>query len=101
MKELQMRVLDNEELELYHQYINGGSKEYEEKIEMKEPYRWDYHIKIRTKEGTFEYEKQDLSNIDLLLTQHPDHTEVRATQNKPKSLVKKLGGSNGKNTTNR
>lgn len=55
---------------------------------MKEPYRWDYNIKIKTKEGDFEYEKESLDNIDLLLAKHPDYTEIRATQNKP--LVKKL-----------
>lgn len=65
---------------------------------MKEPYRWDYNIKIKTKEGTFEYEKETLDNIDLLLAKHPDHEEVRATQNKPKTLAKKLGGPrNAKN----
>ena len=65
---------------------------------MKEPYRWDYNIKIKTKEGTFEYEKESLDNIDLLLTKHPDHEEVRATHNKPKTLAKKLGGPrNAKN----
>ena len=59
---------------------------------MKEPYRWDYNIKIRTKEGTFEYEKRDLSEVESLIMEHPGYTELRATQNKPKSLVKKLGG---------
>lgn len=67
---------------------------------MKEPYRWDYNIKIRTKEGTYEYEKESLDNIDLLLMKHPDYNEVRATQNKPKSLVKKPGGPRG-NAKNR
>ena len=42
---------------------------------MKEPYRWDYNIKIKTKEGDFEYEKESLENIDLLLTKHPDYTD--------------------------
>lgn len=56
---------------------------------MKEPYIWDYTIRIKTKEGTYEYEKEDLSNIDLLLESHPDYEEVQATHNKPKTLVKK------------
>ena len=65
---------------------------------MKEPYRWDYHIRIKTKEGTFEYDKEDLSGIDLLLEKYPDYEEVQASQNKPKTLVKKPGGfRNAKN----
>lgn len=58
---------------------------------MKEPYRWNYTIKIKTKDGTFEYEKETLDNIDLLLEKHKDYEEVRAVQNKPKKLVKKKG----------
>lgn len=68
---------------------------------MKEKYQWDYHIKIKTKEGTFDYEKETLDNIDLLLERHPDYCELQATYNKPKTLVKKLGGSNGRHTKNR
>ena len=56
---------------------------------MKQPYNWDYTIRIKTKEGTFEYEKEDLSNIDLLLEKHKDYEEVQATKNKPKTLVKR------------
>lgn len=41
-----------------------------------------YDIKIRTKEGTYEYEKEDLSDIDLLLMQHPDYDELSASQKK-------------------
>ena len=56
---------------------------------MKEPYRWDYTIRIKTKEGTYEYEKETLDNIDLLLAKHPSYEEVQATHNKPKTLSKK------------
>lgn len=56
---------------------------------MKQPYNWDYTIRVKTKEGTFEYEKEDLSNIDLLLEKHKDYEEVQATHNK--QLVKKRG----------
>ena len=49
---------------------------------MKEPYIWDYTIRIKTKEGTFEYEKEDLSNMDLLLEEHKDYEEIQATRNK-------------------
>ena len=54
---------------------------------MKQPYNWDYTIRVKTKEGTFEYEKEDLSNIDLLLEKHKDYEELQATQNK--KLVKR------------
>lgn len=54
---------------------------------MKQQYNWDYTIRIKTKEGTFEYEKEDLSNIDLLLEKHKDYEELQATQNK--KLIKR------------
>lgn len=56
---------------------------------MKEQYRWNYQIRIKTKDGTYEYEKEDLSNIDLLLEKHKDYEEIEAKQNKPKVKVKK------------
>lgn len=55
---------------------------------MKEQYKWNYTIKIKTKEGTFEYEKETLDNIDLLLEKHKDYEEVEAQKNKPKVKVK-------------
>ena len=61
----------------------------------------EYNIKIRTKEGTYEYEKVDLDNLDLIVKKHSEYEELRATQNKPKMLIKKLGGQNGRNTKNR
>lgn len=48
---------------------------------MKQPYNWDYTIRVKTKDGTFEYEKETLDNLDLLLEQHKDYEEVRATKN--------------------
>ena len=45
---------------------------------MKEDYRWNYQIRIKTKEGTFEYEKESLDNIDLLLEKHKDYQELEA-----------------------
>lgn len=45
---------------------------------MKEDYRWNYDIRIKTKEGTFEYEKESLDNIDLLLEKHKDYEEIEA-----------------------
>lgn len=58
---------------------------------MKEPYRWNYTIKVKTKEGTFEYEKETMENIELILEKHKDYEEVRAVHNKPKTLTKKKG----------
>lgn len=48
---------------------------------MKQPYNWDYTIRVKTKEGIFEYEKETLDNLDLLLEQHKDYEELRATKN--------------------
>lgn len=45
---------------------------------MKEQYNWDYKIKIKTKQGTYEYEKESLDNIGLLLEKYPDYEEVEA-----------------------
>lgn len=59
---------------------------------MKEPYRWDYTIKVKTQDGEYTYEKETLENIDLLLQKHPGYTEVNAKhkEEKGKSLVKKM-----------
>ena len=56
---------------------------------MKEPYIWNYNIKIKTKEGEFEYEKETLENLENLLNNHQGHTKVRA-----KRLVKERGKKN-------
>lgn len=61
-------------------------KIYERELDMKEPYRWNYNIKIKTKEGTFEYEDK-LENIETLLEKHPNYEEVSAKK-KTKKLVK-------------
>ena len=55
---------------------------------MKEDYRWNYTIKIKTKEGTYEYEKESLDNIDLLLEKHKDYEEIEASKCKKKVLKK-------------
>lgn len=57
---------------------------------MKEQYRWNYQIRIKTKEGTFEYEKQDLDNIDLLLEKHKDYEEFRAERKEQEKCKKKV-----------
>lgn len=54
---------------------------------MKEKYNWNYTIKIKTKEGIYEYEKETLDNIDLLLEKHKEYEEIEAKKEK----VKKIG----------
>lgn len=54
---------------------------------MKEQYRWNYNIKIKTKQGTYEYEDK-LENIEKILEKHKDYEEVEAKKNKPKVKVK-------------
>ena len=75
-------------LDLYKNYLYaleyGDSKEL---IEMYERILMEkYKIKIKTKEGTYEYEKEDLQDIDLLLEKHKGYEEVEA-----KKKVKKIG----------
>ena len=60
---------------------------------MKEKYRWNYDIKVKTKEGTYEYELEGLDDIDLLLMKHPGYELVHAIHKdsqKDKGKVKKL-----------
>ena len=54
---------------------------------MKEQYRWNYNIKIKTKEGTYEYE-QPLDKLEELLQKHKGYEEVQAKKDKVKKLVK-------------
>ena len=42
---------------------------------MKEQYRWDYTIRVKTKEGTFEYEKDNVLEAVKVVEQHPDYEE--------------------------
>lgn len=56
---------------------------------MKEDYKWNYQIRIKTKEGTFEYEKEDLDNIDLLLEKHKDYQELEAKRVEKCKVLKK------------
>ena len=55
---------------------------------MKEPYNWDYTIRVKTKEGTFEYELETLEKIQEILNQYPNYEELEAKK-KIKTLVKK------------
>lgn len=55
---------------------------------MAESYEWDYRIKIKTKEGTFEYEKETLDNLDMLIEKYPEYEELRAERKQVKKLCK-------------
>ena len=50
---------------------------------MKQPYNWDYTIRVKTREGTFEYEDK-LENVGKIINEHPVYEEVTA-----KKLVKR------------
>ena len=59
---------------------------------MKQPYIWDYTIRVKTKEGTYEYEDK-LENLDSILSKHPNYEQVEAKQK-----VLKKGLTNGRRT---
>ena len=50
---------------------------------MKEPYRWNYTIKIKTKEGTFEYEESDILEA-VKKAEKYDYQEFYLAHKKPK-----------------
>ena len=56
---------------------------------MEEPYRWNYTIKIKTKNGTYEYEKENVIEAVKLVEQHPDYQEFYMQHKKPKTLAKR------------
>jgi hypothetical protein len=53
---------------------------------VKEKYIWNYDIKIKTKEGTFDYEDKPLDMLEPILKEHPEYEEVQV---KHKVLTKK------------
>lgn len=72
----------------------------EDNLIVKEPYIWDYTISVKTKDGTFVHEHEQIENIDNVLAQHPGYTGVQAIRNDTKVKVKKLtknsaGGKHG------
>jgi len=77
-------------LDLYMNYLHaleyGDSKDLIEMYEREIMER--YKIKIKTKEGTFEYEKEELTDIDLLLEKHPGYEEIKAEKVKVKKRVR-------------
>ena len=62
---------------------------------MKEPYRWNYNIKIKTKDGEYTLEKVPLDDIGDLIDRYPGYEGMEAKhieetkEDKGKSLVKK------------
>ena len=61
----------------------------EDNLIVKAPYIWDYKISVKTKNGTFVHEHEQIENIEQILAQHPGYTEVTAKKNEqPKKLVK-------------
>lgn len=57
---------------------------------MNEDYKWNYTIKVKTKDGEYTYEKETLENLDLLLEKHPNYESVEAVH-KDKAKVYKRG----------
>ena len=76
-------------LDLYMNYLHAIEyKDSPEIIKMYERLIMEkYKIKIKTKQGTYEYEKEDLQDLDLLLEKHKDYEELKAE--KEKTLCKK------------
>lgn len=62
---------------------------------MKQPYIWNYDIKVKTKEGEYQYERETLEKIDDILEKHPNYEMVHATY--VKKLVKER--NNGRKIT--
>ena len=79
-------------LDLYKNYLYaleyGDSKDLIEMYERELMER--YKIKIKTKEGTYEYEKEDLSNIDILLEKHREEEGLEVYAEKMQSSTKNV-----------
>lgn len=56
---------------------------------MKEDYKWNYNIKIKTKDGTYEYEDVPLEDMTLLVLKHPNYESVEAVHKKPQKVYKR------------
>ena len=59
---------------------------------MKEQYKWNYNIKIKTKEGTYEYEDEQ-ENIGKLAEKHREEGDMEISA---KKKVKKIVRNNNK-----
>ena len=49
---------------------------------MKEPYIWNYNIKVKTKDGEYDYERETLEKIDDIIEKHPDYEMIHAVHTK-------------------
>lgn len=58
---------------------------------MKEDYRWNYQIRIKTKEGTYEYEDEQ-ENIGKLAEKHREEGDMEVKAEKCKKKVLKKEG---------
>lgn len=61
---------------------------------MNEQYIWNYKIKVKTKDGEYNYERETLEKIDDILEKHPNYDVVHAVHTK--KLVKEK--NNGRTT---
>ena len=50
---------------------------------MDEKYRWNYDIKIVTKDGVIKYENEPLENIGKMALKHTPYDSLEATRHKP------------------
>ena len=57
---------------------------------MKDQYKWNYTIRVKTKDGTYEYEEETLDNIENIIKQHKDYEELKATHKKPLTKTKRM-----------
>jgi len=56
---------------------------------MKEQYKWNYNIKIKTKQGTYEYEDK-LENIEKILENHKEEEDIEVNAIKEEQCKRKV-----------
>jgi len=56
---------------------------------MKEQYSWNYNIKIKTKQGLYEYEDK-LENIEKLIEEHRNEEDLEISATKEEQCKKKV-----------
>ena len=56
---------------------------------MKEDYKWNYNIKIKTKDGSYEYEDK-LENIEKILEKHKEEEDLEISAVKEEKCKKKV-----------
>ena len=55
---------------------------------MKTEYVWNYDIKVKDKNGEYVYEDETLENLQDIILQHPEYSELKAEHIKTKALRK-------------